>query len=193
MQHLEQVWPILLAQLVSNRALHYIFFLYSICIIFIYFIQNNHTITSPKTHPLASITTHLLIHFIQNERSFQKQDAVSLNKLRRLGHQTKKGSTRYYHSVGLGFKTPREAIVGHYVDKKCPFTGNVSIRGHLLRGVVQSTAMNRTIVIRRDYLHFRPKYQRYEKRHKTLSVHCSPCFEVHKGDMVIAGQCRFVL
>jgi hypothetical protein len=25
---------------------------------------------------------------------------------------------------GLGFKTPKEAINGTYIDKKCPFTGN---------------------------------------------------------------------
>ena len=30
---------------------------------------------------------------------------------------------RYYKNIGLGFKTPSEAIEGSYVDKKCPFTG----------------------------------------------------------------------
>ena len=31
--------------------------------------------------------------------------------------------TRYYKPVGLGIKTPRTAIEGTYVDKKCPWTG----------------------------------------------------------------------
>lgn len=31
---------------------------------------------------------------------------------------------RFYKNIGLGFKTPKEAIEGNYVDKKCPFTGN---------------------------------------------------------------------
>lgn len=75
-------------------------------------------------------------------------------------------------------------------DKKCPFTGNVSIRGRILTGVVKSTKMNRTIIIRRDYLHFIPKYRRYEKRHKNLAVHCSPAFRVEVGDQVTVGQCR---
>lgn len=44
-------------------------------------------------------------------------------------------------NVGLGFKTPREAIDGTYVDKKCPFTGNVSIRGRILNGTVMSLKM----------------------------------------------------
>lgn len=50
--------------------------------------------------------------------------------------------------------------------------------------------MNRTIIIRRDYLHFIPKYRRYEKRHKNLAVHCSPAFRVEVGDQVTVGQCR---
>ena len=43
-------------------------------------------------------------------------------------------------------------------DKKCPFTGEVSIRGRILTGRVVSTKMTRTIIIRRDYLHYIPKY-----------------------------------
>lgn len=49
---------------------------------------------------------------------------------------------------------------GTYIDKKCPFTGNVSIRGRILTGTVNCAKMTRTITIRRDYLHFVPKYQR---------------------------------
>ena len=33
---------------------------------------------------------------------------------------------RYVRNVGLGFKTPASAVTGGYIDKKCPFTGNVS-------------------------------------------------------------------
>merc|ERR1711964_770054 len=33
-----------------------------------------------------------------------------------------KGGLRYWKNVGLGFKTPKEAINESYVDKKCPFT-----------------------------------------------------------------------
>ena len=69
-----------------------------------------------------------------------------------------------------------QAVLGHYIDKKCPFTGPVNIRGRILTGVVKKMKMQRTIVIRRDYLHFVKKYRRFEKRHKNLSVHISPCF-----------------
>lgn len=44
-----------------------------------------------------------------------------------------KAGVRYYKNVGLGYKTPKEAIEGTYVDKKCPFTSNVNIRGRILK------------------------------------------------------------
>eukprot|EP00223_Ostreococcus_mediterraneus_P008298 CAMPEP_0179707418 /NCGR_PEP_ID=MMETSP0937-20121108/4850_1 /TAXON_ID=548131 ORGANISM="Ostreococcus mediterraneus, Strain clade-D-RCC2593" /NCGR_SAMPLE_ID=MMETSP0937 /ASSEMBLY_ACC=CAM_ASM_000575 /LENGTH=100 /DNA_ID=CAMNT_0021580717 /DNA_START=17 /DNA_END=316 /DNA_ORIENTATION=+ len=96
----------------------------------------------------------------QHEKAYQKQLGVNVG----FSASTKKkapgkGGSRYYKNVGLGFKTPREAIEGTYIDKKCPFTGNVSIRGRILTGVVKSTKMNRTIVMRMDYLHFIRKYQ----------------------------------
>jgi small subunit ribosomal protein S11e len=69
-----------------------------------------------------------------------------------------------------------KAAEGTYIDKKCPFTGDVSIRGRILTGIVIKAKMMRTIVVRRDYLHYVRKYNRFEKRHKNISAHCSPCF-----------------
>ena len=126
---------------------------------------------------------------IQKEHAFQKQTGVFLNSKALLAKKTTRG-VRYYKDIGLGFKTPKEAIEGHYVDKKCPFTGDVSIRGKILKGMVISTKMQRTIVVRRDYLHYIKKYQRYEKRHRNISVHCSPAFRVKEGDIATIGECR---
>lgn len=97
-------------------------------------------------------------------------------------------------------------------DKKCPFTGEVSIRGRILTGKVISTKMTRTVIIRRDYLHYIPKYRvykqylfyhiklttvslldRYEKRHKNLAAHVSPAFRVELGDVVTVGRFIFPL
>jgi small subunit ribosomal protein S11e len=50
--------------------------------------------------------------------------------------------------------------------------------------------MHRTLIIRREYLHYIPKYSRYEKRHKNLAAHVSPAFRVEEGDQVTVGQCR---
>ena len=100
---------------------------------------------------------------------------------------------RWYKNIGLGYKTPREAIEGNYVDKKCPFTGNVSIRGKILTGKVHRHKMSRTLTVRRDYLHYIKKYNRYEKRHRNTPAHVSPAFiGIKEGDLVSIGQCRWV-
>lgn len=125
----------------------------------------------------------------QHERAFQKQAGVFLGNKKFLTKSCKKG-TRYYKDVGLGFVTPKEAKEGTYIDKKCPFTGNVSIRGRILKGMVVSTKMKRTIIVRRHRLHYVRKYNRFEKRHSNVPAHCSPCFDVKEGDIVTIGQCR---
>ena len=130
----------------------------------------------------------------QHEKAFQKQHGVNLlakgTGKGKKGAKPGKAGTRFYRSVGLGFKTPKEAIEGTYIDKKCPFVGNVSIRGRILTGTVHSTKMHRTLVVRRDYMHFIKKYSRYEKRHGNISAHISPAFRAREGDTVVIGQCR---
>ena len=65
----------------------------------------------------------------------------------------------YFKNVGLNFKTPSDdAIQGNYLDKKCPFTGNISLWGRIIKGMVLFTKMKNTIIVRRDYLHFIRKY-----------------------------------
>ncbi|KKA30180.1 hypothetical protein TD95_001171 [Thielaviopsis punctulata] len=138
---------------------------------------------------------------VQSEKAFQKQPHIFTNsKIKAKSSRPGKGGRRWYKDVGLGFRTPAAAIEGNYididadannnVDKKCPFTGEVSIRGRILTGTVVSTKMHRTLIIRREYLHFIPKYDRYEKRHKNLAAHVSPAFRVEEGDQVTVGQCR---
>ncbi|XP_063727794.1 small ribosomal subunit protein uS17-like [Symsagittifera roscoffensis] len=126
---------------------------------------------------------------VQVEKAFQKQKSYTVSK-----EMVVKGThkrKRWFKDIGLGFKTPKEAIRGQYIDKKCPFTGQVSIRGRILKGTVKKMKMHRTIVIRRDYLHWVRKYNRYERRHKNISAHCSPCFrDVEMGDNVTVGECR---
>lgn len=106
-----------------------------------------------------------------------------------------------YNRESYYLETPKGPCSSHYqnighitdilkIDKKCPFTGMVSIRGRILTGTVVSTKMHRTVIIRREYLHYVPKYNRYEKRHKNLAAHVSPAFRVEEGDMVTVGQCR---
>merc|ERR1711988_781217 len=113
---------------------------------------------------------------VQSERAFQKQPHIFQNtKTKAKSTRPGKGGRRWYKDVGLGFRTPKTAIEGSYIDKKCPFTGLVSIRGRILTGTVVSTKMHRTAIIRREYLHFIPKNR---------AVHVSPAFRIEEGDQV---------
>nr|CAA93817.1 ribosomal protein RS11 [Anopheles gambiae] len=121
----------------------------------------------------------------QNIRAFQKQLGINLNRK----NVSRKKGLRMHHSIGLGFKTPKEAITGTYIDKKCPFTGHISIRGRILTGVVRKCIV--LLYIRRDYLQFIRKYDTFEKRNRNMRLHLSPCFrDVEAGDIVTLGECR---
>ena len=82
----------------------------------------------------------------QTERAFQKQHNVFTTHKGGL----KPSESRWFCYPGMGFKIPAEAKMGNYIDKKCPFTGKVSIRGRILTGVITKMKMKNTIVIRRD-------------------------------------------
>ncbi|ELW65265.1 40S ribosomal protein S11 [Tupaia chinensis] len=131
---------------------------------------------------------------IQTERAYQKQPTIFQNKKWvLLGETGKKMLPRYYKNIGLGFRTPKEAIDGTYIDKKCPFTGNVSIWGPILSGAVTKMKMQRTIVICRDYLHYIHKNNRFKMCHKNMSVHLSLCFrEVQIGNIIMVGKCQLL-
>jgi len=83
----------------------------------------------------------------QTEKAFQKQDAVFIGSKRLLGKKSSKRALRYWRNVGLSFQTPKEAKEGNFVDKKCPFTGNVSIRGKILKGMVPANIVKECVLL----------------------------------------------
>lgn len=74
-------------------------------------------------------------------------------------------------------------------DVNCPFHGRLSIRGRVLDGIVLSTKMDKTVVIRRDYQLYVRKFKRYERRHSHINAHNPPCL-VREGERVRIAQCR---
>lgn len=50
---------------------------------------------------------------LQNEKSFQRQPTVFLNRKKGLGGKRRK-PLRYHREVGLGFKTPREVCLSEH-------------------------------------------------------------------------------
>ena len=75
-------------------------------------------------------------------------------------------------------------------DELCPFHGNIRIRGRILKGVVISDKMHRTVTVRIDYVRYDRKYKRYEKRFSKIKAHNPPCINAKVGDIVYIGECR---
>jgi len=88
--------------------------------------------------------------------------------------------------IGISVKSPKERCN----DSDCPFHGRLSVRGRIFQGLVVSDNMMKTITIRRNYLHYVPKYKRYERRHSCITAHNPPCIDAKNGDKVKIAECR---
>jgi small subunit ribosomal protein S17 len=86
----------------------------------------------------------------------------------------------------LSLKKPRRTCT----DPICPFHGTLPVRGRLLEGTVVSAKMDKTVIIRRNYLHYIRKYRRYERRHNHIPAHNPPCIDAGEGDRVKIAECR---
>ncbi len=75
-------------------------------------------------------------------------------------------------------------------DVNCPFHGKLPVRGQIINGIVKNKKMQGSLVVKKDYLHYVPKYERYEKRRSQYSVHLPPCIDVEEGDPVKIMECR---
>ncbi len=86
----------------------------------------------------------------------------------------------------LALKKPKKSCD----DRDCPFHGALSIRGRVLDGVVISDKMDKTVVIRRDYQFYVPKFKRYMRRHSHINAHNPPCLAAKEGERVRIAECR---
>ncbi len=89
-------------------------------------------------------------------------------------------------NIGIPVKPPETECN----DPKCPFHGNLPVRTKVLEGKVVSAKMRKTVVVQRDYLHYIPKYMRYERRRSRISAHNPPCIAAKEGDIVKIAECR---
>jgi len=96
-------------------------------------------------------------------------------------------SEKRVNNVGIPGLTPPEKMCD---DPKCPWHGYVKVRGQILRGIVVKARMQRTVVVRHEYVHYVKKYKRYERRRKHIHAHNPPCINAKEGDEVIIGETR---
>lgn len=75
-------------------------------------------------------------------------------------------------------------------DDKCAWHGMLPVRGNILQGKVVSAKARKTAVIKREFLHFLPKYERYERRHSKITAYNPECIAAKEGDIVTIAECR---
>jgi len=88
--------------------------------------------------------------------------------------------------MSLSFKKPKKTCS----DRNCPFHGDLSVRGRVLDGVVVSAKMDKTVIVKREYLHYVSKFMRHERRHSRIPSHNPQCIDAKEGDQVIIAECR---
>jgi small subunit ribosomal protein S17 len=64
------------------------------------------------------------------------------------------------------------------------------VRGQTLEGTVDSTSMDKTVVVEREYDVRVPKYDRYMKRRSRVPAHAPPCLDLAVGDTVRVAETR---
>ena len=89
-------------------------------------------------------------------------------------------------NIGLPIKPPTSSCT----DNRCPFHGTLPVRGQTLIGNVVSTKMQGSIVVKREFMQYAPKYERYMKKTASYHAHCPPCIPLETGDSVRIAECR---
>ncbi|QLK27093.1 30S ribosomal protein S17 [Natrinema zhouii] len=95
-------------------------------------------------------------------------------------------------AIGLDVETPPEPNNPEEYDyEKCPFYGDLSVRGQILEGTVVSTDMDKTVVVEREYDVAVPKYDRHMKRRSRIPAHVPGVLEpLSVGDTVKIAETR---
>jgi small subunit ribosomal protein S17 len=75
-------------------------------------------------------------------------------------------------------------------DPDCPFHGTLSVRGQMIEGVVVSDKMQKTVVVKKEYRRFIPKYERYEWRTGRYIAHNPSCIDAKVGSKVKIMECK---
>ncbi|MFO8016412.1 MAG: 30S ribosomal protein S17 [Candidatus Woesearchaeota archaeon] len=105
------------------------------------------------------------------------------------GNKTKSGKSKgpaKAKDIGFGITPPSEECR----DMKCPFHGDLQVRGRPFTAVVVRNKAQRTAIVGWLRSYYLPKYERYEKRRTRLHVHNPSCIGAVEGDKVRVMECR---
>lgn len=75
-------------------------------------------------------------------------------------------------------------------DVKCPFHGNLKLRGRIFKGIVTSAKAAKTVTVTWERVVPIKKFERFEKRKSKLHAYNPTCIDAKEGDIVRIAECR---
>lgn len=89
-------------------------------------------------------------------------------------------------NIGVKVNPPKDTCK----DKKCPFHGNISVRGRIFTGIIIATDVHKTATVEWQRRVKVQKYERYLKKRTKVRTHNPPCINAKEGDKVKIMECR---
>ena len=116
------------------------------------------------------------------ENKETKEKGAMKPKAEKIGGSKESGSK----NAGFNIMPPASACN----DAKCPFHGDLKVRGRAFTSIVFSSKAQKTATVGWERMHYIPKYERYERRRTKLQAHNPPCINAQGGDIVKIMECR---
>ena len=89
-------------------------------------------------------------------------------------------------NIGIKVELPSQSCN----DKKCPFHGDIRLRGRSFVGVIVAMDVHRSATVEWTKRVFVRKYERYRRKKTRVRVHNPSCVNAHVGDKVLIHECR---
>jgi small subunit ribosomal protein S17 len=103
-----------------------------------------------------------------------------------MAYTKKKRAAKAHNNIGIKASAPTKKCS----DAHCPWHGRLALRGRIFTGKVVSAKAPKTAIVQWDFVHYFPKYERYERRHSSIVAFNPECVAAKEGDMVRAAECR---
>jgi small subunit ribosomal protein S17 len=89
-------------------------------------------------------------------------------------------------NIGFGIKLPDKSCE----DKKCPFHGELKVRGRKFEGTIIAARMQKTATVEWARQVIVPKYERFTKKRSRIKAHNPDCIKAEEGDIVKIMECK---
>jgi len=89
-------------------------------------------------------------------------------------------------NIGMDLTPPKKTCE----DRKCPFHGEIKLRGRVLEGTIIAAKMQKTATVEFERKIMIKKYERYAKKRTKIKAHNPDCIKAEEGDMVKIAETR---